>query len=84
MLEECPGAAQYTKPKPEFIECPNCGAEVEIWTDEQHAKCDGCGKLVSRPRVQGCIDWCEKARECLGAELYDRLVADKAKKEGAK
>ncbi|UCC69299.1 MAG: hypothetical protein JSV79_05125 [Armatimonadota bacterium] len=75
MWSECPGARQFKRPTPEFIPCTTCRAEVEIWTDEAEVKCHQCGNLVSRERLQGCIDHCETARECLGEELYNKLVA---------
>jgi DNA-directed RNA polymerase subunit RPC12/RpoP len=73
--DKCPGSKQFTQPTPEFYPCPWCGGEVEIWSDEPQAKCPECGREVTRERVQGCIDHCEMARECLGAERYERLVA---------
>lgn len=77
MWNECPGARQFKQPTPEFIPCPTCHAEVEIWTDEVEVKCHHCGGTVSRERLQRCIDHCEMARDCLGDELYDRLVTSR-------
>jgi len=74
MFDKCPGAKQFTQPPPEFYPCPWCGAEVEIWTNELGANCPQCGQMVTRERIQGCIDHCEMARECLGEERYERLV----------
>jgi len=51
--------------------------EVELWTDEAEAKCGNCGNVVSRAMLQGCVDYCEGAKECLGEELYNRLMAAK-------
>jgi Zn finger protein HypA/HybF involved in hydrogenase expression len=75
---KCPGSKQFTEPKPEFVPCPLCHGEVEMWTDEAEAKCDNCGSVVSRERLQGCIDHCSAARECLGEELYARLLRARA------
>jgi len=77
MWDKCPGAKQFTQPTPEFYPCPGCHAEVEIWSDEIEAKCPGCGQIFTRERIQGCIDHCAMARECLGAERYDRLVRER-------
>jgi hypothetical protein len=77
MWTDCPGAWGFKQPTPKFIPCPECHAEVEIWTDEVEVKCHQCGAAVSRERLQGCIDHCEAARECLGDSLYKKLVADK-------
>ena len=75
--QKCPGARAFTQPKPEFVPCPSCHNEVEIWTDEAEAKCDRCGNVVSRAMLQGCIDTCAAAKECLGEPLYSRLMAAK-------
>ena len=80
MVFECPGAKQFRQPTPEFLPCPVCHAEVEIWTDEAEVKCE-CGNVVSRERLQGCIDHCQAAKECLGQALYDKLVAARTAKE---
>ncbi len=82
MEMKCPGAKAFTQPKPEFIPCPNCHNEVEIWTDEAEAKCDRCGNMVSREMLQGCIDHCASAKECLGEQLYNRLMAAKQRAKG--
>ncbi len=74
---KCPGAKTFTQPAPEFLPCPKCHNEVEIWTDEAEAKCDRCGNAVTRAMLQGCIDYCQAAKECLGEVLYSRLMAAK-------
>ena len=53
--------------------CTNCGAEVEIFSDELRVKCPKCGEKVYREQVPSCIDWCAKARECLGEERWKQL-----------
>jgi ribosomal protein S27E len=63
--ESCPGIKKFLRPKPEYIPCPNCAGSVEIWSDEETAVCDICGKEVSRPeKAQSCLDWCEYADKC--------------------
>jgi len=59
----CPGIDNFIHPKPEFINCPNCGSKVEIWTDESETECENCGAKVSRG-TQSCLDWCEYADKC--------------------
>jgi uncharacterized paraquat-inducible protein A len=63
MAETCPGIKDFLRPKPEFINCPNCGSKVEIWTDETDTECENCGAKVSRG-TQSCLDWCEYADKC--------------------
>lgn len=79
----CPGSKAFRQPKPEFIPCPSCHGEVEIWTDEAEAKCDQCGQMVSREMLQGCVDYCPSAKECLGEQLYTRLMAAKQRSKQA-
>lgn len=59
----CPGLSQFMRPKPEYIKCPHCGGQVEIWSDEEKTECGNCGATVKRG-VQSCLDWCEYADQC--------------------
>jgi len=61
----CPGLSQFIRPKPEYIRCPNCSGQVEIWSDEEETECEYCGATVTRG-VQSCLDWCEYADQCRG------------------
>lgn len=71
--KSCPGSRTIREPRPEYINCPDCGREVEIWTDELKATCPGCGNKVFRAQQPSCIDWCPYAKECVGPEVYERL-----------
>lgn len=71
--KSCPGSRSIREPTPEDITCPNCGKEVEIWTDELKATCRGCGNTIFRAQQASCIDWCPHAKECVGPEVYERL-----------
>ncbi len=73
----CPGATRIKDPIPEFFKCPNCGAEVEIWTNEYVRKCSKCQTEVVREGVPTCIEWCEYGKECVGEEAYDRYMKAK-------
>ncbi len=33
-------------PVPEFITCPKCGGEIELWSDEEETACSFCGQKV--------------------------------------
>ena len=63
MGRTCPGLDNLLRPKPEFIKCPHCGGDVEIWTDENEGVCINCGAKVSR-KTQSCLDWCKYADKC--------------------
>jgi len=45
---KCPGPERSAPATPENYCCPNCGAEVEIWTDEKKRKCPKCGETVNK------------------------------------
>lgn len=53
----CPGSRTIREPRPEYMACSSCGAEVEIWTDELKATCSKCGNKVYRAQQVSCIDW---------------------------
>jgi predicted amidophosphoribosyltransferase len=70
--ETCPGIKKFVRPVPEYFQCPNCGGEVEIWSDEDTGICDTCNKEVGRPeKEQSCLNWCEYAAQC--REIIKRM-----------
>lgn len=69
----CPGARFIREARPEYVECPHCGGEVEVWSDEASGRCPRCRRPVPRERGAACIDWCAHAAECIGAAAYKRL-----------
>jgi DNA-directed RNA polymerase subunit RPC12/RpoP len=73
LFRGCPGAANIREVRPEEVECPECGGEVEIWSDELSARCPACGTRVTREQGPSCIDWCAFAEQCVGTEKYRRL-----------
>ncbi|MDY6965123.1 MAG: hypothetical protein SVM80_04030 [Halobacteriota archaeon] len=75
MIDKCPGASDIRSPTIQIKKCPECGSEVEIFTDEMQAKCDRCGFTVYND-LQSCIKWCKYAIECVGEETYNRLVGE--------
>lgn len=83
LVKGCPGAISIREVKPEDIDCPQCGEEVEIWSDELAARCSHCGARVSREQGPSCIDWCTFAEECIGTEKYQRLKKDTSPEEDA-
>jgi len=74
----CPGASRLREPRPEYTKCPNCDTEVEIWSDEPLARCPSCGFWLTHDIGASCIDWCSKAPECVGLEVYERLRKTRA------
>jgi hypothetical protein len=74
----CPGARFLRQPKPELFTCPNCGEEVEIWSDEVHGSCPKCKRTVFREGHMSCLQWCKYAQECVGQDLYDSYMKNRA------
>ena len=72
MYTRCPGQ-DSRKLRVELYKCPNCDAEVEIFSDEVSVRCQKCGEKVYSNMVPSCIDWCASARECLGEERWQEL-----------
>ena len=42
---KCPGNDPVSRAVPEMFVCPDCGMEVEIWTDEIKGKCTSCKRV---------------------------------------
>jgi ribosomal protein S27E len=72
----CPGISQFMSPTPSYVKCPKCGGNVEIWSDENETQCPSCGTVVSRDKVQSCLEYCEFADKC-----KDMIEAKKRKRE---
>lgn len=79
MIFECPGSQKFKKPYPETIACPDCGEDIEIWSDEVQAVCQKCKKIVTRRSGECCLDWCKYAKECAGNEIYDKYMKNKTR-----
>lgn len=79
VLDKCPGSGGIRTPVPTLKKCPECGEEVEIWSNELKAKCTQCGATVFREAIPSCIDWCPAAREYLSEEKHNRLRGERQK-----
>lgn len=67
LARNCPGSRLVQEPRPEYVRCPHCGEECEIWTDEYRARCPRCNTWTYRTQGATCLDWCAKAEECAGS-----------------
>ena len=72
MTMRCPGQDMRNL-RVSLHKCPNCGTEVEIFSDELKVKCHKCGTKVYREKTPSCIEWCAAARQCLGEERWREL-----------
>jgi len=77
VLSHCPGSMWFSQPIPEPIICPQCGREVEIFTNEQSMRCYYCGGIVTREKRTSCFDWCKYADKCI-AELNAQKSCESA------
>ncbi len=73
MTSGCP-AQDMRKLRVELYKCHNCGAEVEMFSDEIKVKCHKCGTKIYKERMPSCIEWCASARQCLGDERWKELT----------
>ena len=71
MLNRCPGSLAGT-PTLKVKKCPECGNEVEVFSNDVKVECDKCGFIVYND-VESCIQWCKYAKECVGEQLYKKL-----------
>ena len=72
MFDRCPGSMGLTTPTLKVKKCPQCGREVEVFSNDVQVKCENCGFVVYND-VASCIQWCKYARQCVGEELYKKL-----------
>lgn len=76
MKFKCPGSCNNSTPQLVIKTCPECGNEIEMFSIDMKAVCDRCG-FEAFNDIQSCIEWCQHAEECIGAELYRKLVTDR-------
>jgi len=72
MFDKCPGAIGIRTPTLKIKKCPECGGEVEVFSNDVQVKCDKCGFAVYND-LESCIQWCKYAKECVGEEVYKKL-----------
>jgi len=68
----CPGVENYKTPIIIDKICPNCGADVELFSVDTEMACENCGFVVYNDTMS-CVKWCKYARNCFGDELYEKL-----------
>ena len=73
-MAKCPGADRLRGVKITEKTCPNCGRQIEIFSIFPTATCE-CG-FVAYNETQSCVKWCAFARECVGAELYEKYMGN--------
>jgi protein-arginine kinase activator protein McsA len=76
MPDHCPGTANLRTPTLAIKKCPQCGEEVEIFSNDGKVACGNCGFIIYND-ILSCIQWCRYAKECVGEETYRNLVEKK-------
>jgi len=76
MLDHCPGSANLRTPTLTIRKCPQCGEEVEVFSNDVSVKCGICGFVVYNETLS-CVQWCKYAKECVGEEAYNKIMAQK-------
>lgn len=72
----CPGAANISgTPTLKVKKCPECGSEVELFSSDSQRECGKCGFIVYN-NITSCVQWCKSARECVGDEMYEKLMKE--------
>jgi NADH pyrophosphatase NudC (nudix superfamily) len=67
MLDHCP-VPRTCGPPLTIKKCPQCGEEVELFSNDISVKCSDCGFVVYND-IESCIQWCRHAKECVGEEM---------------
>jgi hypothetical protein len=76
LFDGCPGAVEIRgTPTLKEKTCPECNRIIEIFSVDMQVQCE-CG-FIAYNNILSCISWCEYARDCVGDELYERLMKNK-------
>ncbi len=78
VLDHCPGSVSIRTPTLTIKNCPQCGDEVEIFSNDVQVTCSNCGFTIYNDTLS-CIEWCKYAKECVGEDVYQKFGL---KKEG--
>jgi len=76
ILDHCPGTNNLKTPTLTIKKCPQCGEEVEIFSNDTQVTCSTCGFVIYNDTLS-CIQWCKYAKECVGEEMYNTYFQKK-------
>ena len=62
--------------------CPNCGNIIELFSVDTEVACDKCG-FVAYNDTLSCVQWCKYAKQCVGEEMYEAMMAIAKKQKEA-
>lgn len=69
MKFKCPGSCGGKTPQLKIFTCPECGNEIEMFSVDMRVECDRCGFVLYND-VRYCVENCDHAEECFGAEFF--------------
>ena len=72
-MNRCPGQ-DMRKLTVSYHLCPGCGKPVEFFSDEMRLRCPHCATMIYKEQAPSCIQWCKAAKDCLGPEIFNRLM----------
>ena len=62
--------------------CPHCGNIIELFSVDTEVACDRCG-FVAYNDTLSCVQWCKYAKQCVGEEMYEAMMAIAKKQKEA-
>ncbi len=54
--------------------CPQCGNVIELFSVDTEVACEHCG-FVAYNDTLSCVQWCQYAKQCVGEEMYEAMMA---------
>ena len=54
--------------------CPQCGSTIELFSIDTEMACEKCGFIAYNDTLS-CVQWCAHAKECVGEEMYNQMMA---------
>jgi ribosomal protein S27AE len=83
LIDGCPGSASIRTPNLKVKKCPQCGEEIEIFSNEVSTSCGRCGFVIYNDQAS-CIRWCRYAEECVGPEIVRKFREAEKEEEGTR
>ena len=74
MKFKCPGTCNNETPQLEIKICPECGNEIELFSIDTEMACEKCGFIAYNDTLS-CVQWCKHAKQCVGEEMYEAMMA---------
>ena len=63
--------------------CPQCGNVIEIFSVDTEVVCEKCGFVAYNDKLS-CVQWCKFARQCVGDQMYEKMMETVAHQKAAR